>query len=260
VWYLPYVFTDTGQTVATGREVYGYPKQIATFGDDYPDELLSGGGTTVRGLCIDPFRPDAEATLRPMISARRDASAPGPAGPLASSHSPGFSILEEFRAVFPGELQVSAELPFGTAPGPSAVITPADAPAPPRSAPVRPWVRRVIDALQSIALAAEPVELIVDMIANPTLVFLKQFRDVSCATKACYQAVVEARLAVHAIGASYEALPAGQFEIRFEDWASHPIATDLGIAPRTAVTPARAFRARFDFDIRLGHEVWRAPT
>jgi hypothetical protein len=31
------------------------------------------------------------------------------------------------------------------------------------------------------------------MAMNPTLVFLKQFRDVECPTKACYQAIVEAR-------------------------------------------------------------------
>ena len=36
LWYLPYVFTDSGQTVATGREVYGYPKQVGTFDADYP--------------------------------------------------------------------------------------------------------------------------------------------------------------------------------------------------------------------------------
>ena len=48
VWYLPYVFVDSGQAVASGREVYGYPKQIGLFEDDYPDKLENGGTTTVR--------------------------------------------------------------------------------------------------------------------------------------------------------------------------------------------------------------------
>jgi hypothetical protein len=257
VWYLPYVFTDTGQTVATGREVYGYPKQIGVFDADYPDRLVSGGDTIVQALAIDPFGPDSEATLRPMILARH-VPAPGTATAIASSAQAEF--FEEFAIVFRGELQVSAEPPFGPAPGPSAVITPVDAPAPQRSAPSLPWVRRVIDALQRIVLAPEPAELIFDMINNPTLVFLKQFRDVSCATKACYQAVVEAPLAIDPIGATYHALDADRFVISFADWASHPIATDLGITPRTAVTPARVFKATLDFDIELGQEVWRAPT
>ena len=40
------------------------------------------------------------------------------------------------------------------------------------------------------------------------------------------------------------------------DWDSHPIASDLGIAPGTGQTPQFAFRAKFDFDIQLGLEVW----
>ena len=47
VWYLPYVFVDAGQAVASGREVYGYPKQIGLFEEDYPDKLKNGGTTTV---------------------------------------------------------------------------------------------------------------------------------------------------------------------------------------------------------------------
>jgi hypothetical protein len=257
VWYLPYVFTDTGQTVATGREVYGYPKQIGAFDADFPDNLINAGATTVQALAIDPFGPDEGAIPRPMISARLRAAA---AQAITGSDSPGFSVSDEFMAVFPGELQASAELPFGPAPEPSAVITPVDAPAPPPSAPSRPWVRRVIDAIESMVLAPDTATLIFDMINNPTLVFLKQFRDVSCATKACYQAVIEAPLWVDPIGATYEALDPGAFEISFDDWASHPIATDLGVPPRTAVRPARVFRATLDFDIKLGQEVWRAPT
>ena len=101
--------------------------------------------------------------------------------------------------------------------------------------------------------------LILDMVANPTLVFLKQFRDASCPTKACYQALVEAPLAVHPPGATYEELERELFEITVADWASHPIATELGIAPANQ-QPQLAFRASFGFDIKLGLEVWRAPT
>ena len=47
---IPYVFTDTGQTVATGREVYGYPKQLGKFAADYPGQLVSGLFSQASGL------------------------------------------------------------------------------------------------------------------------------------------------------------------------------------------------------------------
>jgi hypothetical protein len=258
VWYLPYVFTDTGQTVATGREVYGYPKQIGLFDANYPDNLLNGGETTVQALAIDPFGPNKKAELRPMVSALRDPTVRRRAEPITSDRR-DFSIHDEFTAAFPGGLQVERGRPRVIAPRPSAVITAVDAPSPPRSTPPRPWIRRMAGALERIATTLEPEELIIDMIANPKLVFLKQFRDVACETKACYQAVVEAPLRVHPIGATYQPLDADTFELSLADYASHPIASDLGI-PRGPVRPVRAFRATLDFDIQLGHEVWRAPT
>jgi len=48
VWYLPYVFVDSGQAAASGREVYGYPKQMADFEPRYPERLASPGTTTVK--------------------------------------------------------------------------------------------------------------------------------------------------------------------------------------------------------------------
>ena len=98
------------------------------------------------------------------------------------------------------------------------------------------------------------------MVLNPTLVFLKQFRDATCPTKACYQAVVEAPLAVEPVGARFRALDPGDFTITIEDWASHPLAYDFGIPAKTPLTPEYAFRAEFGFDIMLGEEVWRAST
>ena len=90
--------------------------------------------------------------------------------------------------------------------------------------------------------------------------FLKQFRDVSCATKACYQAVIEAPLQVDLLGASYERLEPGLFELTVRSWASDLMAAELGITANQPIVPERAFRASFGFDILLGLEVWRAPT
>ena len=73
--------------------------------------------------------------------------------------------------------------------------------APPRRArasSVPAWAgRRVLDTLLGRGRIEGADDLIAEMIESPTLVFLKQFRDASCPTKACYQAIVEAPLAVH---------------------------------------------------------------
>ena len=106
----------------------------------------------------------------------------------------------------------------------------------------------------------DPAELVLGMVANPTLVFLKQFRDATCATKACYQSIVEAPLAIEPIGAGYESIDPKLFGVTVHDWDSHPIAGDLGIAAAIPIQPTLAFRAELDFEVMLGDEVWRAPT
>ena len=260
VWYLPYVFTDSGQTVATGREVYGYPKQIGWFADDYPNKLLTGGESTVFGMGIDPFNPGQAARWLPMITAMRKTLTVGTSQQpvIATSDSDDFTVLDEFITGFPGDVEVDTALPSGPGTEHSAAITPLGAPPPPGPPPSLPWVRRVLSGLHGIGLAGSPMDMIIDMVKNPTLVFLKQFRDVECPTKACYQAVVEAPLGVRAMGAHYAALDPDHFELAIHDWASHPIATDLGVV--NPLKPQRAFRAQFNFDIMLGEEVWRAPT
>jgi hypothetical protein len=256
VWYLPYVFVDSGQAVASGREVYGYPKQMGRFAKTFPRELVDGGTTVVKAPAFDAFGPDEKAEPRPMIVAERLAERPGAAAVVRDGTVAFDALLDDLGAT----LGVSDDLPFGPAPPQSAVITPISSPPPSGAGQLPPpWAaRRPLETLRGPGIVAD-YGLIVDMVANPTLVFLKQFRDASCPTKACYQALVEAPLAVDPLGATYEELERELFKVTVADWASHPIASELGIAPVTQ-QPRRAFRASFDFDINLGLEVWRAPT
>jgi hypothetical protein len=257
VWYLPYVFVDAGQAVASGREVYGYPKQIGFFDDDYPDELDTGGTTTVSAPAIDPYGKTQKATPRAMFTAEPAGGAPAAGGPPAAAG--GFADLRE---LFTAGLGIRDDLPFGPPPRSAGAITPVGAPPPRRArAPSVPaWAgRRVLDTLRGRGQIGSAGDLVAEMIESPTLVFLKQFRDASCATKACYQAIVEAPLAVHLTTARYCPLDPKAYRITVGEWASHPIASDLGL-PRSPQVPELAFRAGFDFDIQLGSEVWRAPT
>jgi hypothetical protein len=255
LWYLPYIFTDTGQTVATGREIFGYPKQLGLFDAAYttPLEDEAGGVATVRAYAVDPYGPDSQVIGREMISVARKAGSPNP-----SSSASG--VAEELGLFFAGGFEVDETLPSGPGVAPRATITAADAPPPLRGPAVHPKVRGILNVLKGAALGDGPEALIADLVANPTLVFLKQFRDVACPTKACYQAVIEAPLSVELAGASYRALDPSLYELTVQSWAGDPIAADLGIPAATPISPERAFYAAFGFDIELGVEVWRAPT
>jgi hypothetical protein len=255
LWYLPYIFTDTGQTVATGREIFGYPKQLGLFRGAYTEvlERPAGGRATVRAYAVDPYDPESQVVERDMISVRRKRA------PASRTSSAG-SIAEELSLFFDGGLEIDATLPSGPGSSPRVTITAAGAPAPRRPPAVHPKVRGILSALSGAVLGGGDDVMIADLVADPTLVFLKQFRDVACPTKACYQAVIEAPLSVELTGASYRALDPSLFSVTVQSWAGDPIAADLGIDAATPLPPARAFYAAFGFDIELGVEVWRAPT
>lgn len=86
------------------------------------------------------------------------------------------------------------------------------------------------------------------------LFFLKQFRDVSDGSRACYQAIVEAACDLHTFrGGGF--LPAHALTIRAAD--SHPIARDLGLAPG-AIETGVGFWVSIDFSMTAGKTLWEA--
>ena len=254
VWYLPYVFADSGLAVASGREVYGYPKQAGTFDAKYPAQLVGGGTATVRALAMRTYGPGNAAEELAMISAKRQRG--GGAGPAQTVSG----VVDEIASWFEGGFATAGPKAVATGSRSSARILRLGAPPPAAEPPAPPWVKPALTEIEPMLAALEPLELILEMASSPTLAFLKQFRDVSCATKACYQAVVESRVAMTP-GATLELLDESLYEVTLEDWSSHPIATELLGAPgRTTVAPLRAFHAEFGFDVQLGEEIWRAPV
>lgn len=253
-WYLPYVFTDSAQTMATGREVYGYPKQTGSFAGGPPLDLAPGGRAEVEALAIDPFDPQSVATSRPMVAVQRSASGTG----ALPSLGPVSSLLGEVDELFPGSFSISATVASGSPPAADLQIThPGQSPA---KKPAAPWpVKQVLSTMGAGGLVADKPALVASLVADPRLVFLKQFRDVACPTKACYQSIIEAPLQLHLAGASYHAYDATELTMEIADWASHPIAGDLGVAGATPLPVERAFRAEFGFDTLLGEERWRRP-
>jgi hypothetical protein len=68
-WVPLFVFVDAGSAMSTGREVYGFPKQMARF--EMPDTPPPGDGAfRVETVVMDPFAPDTVARMAPIFEAR----------------------------------------------------------------------------------------------------------------------------------------------------------------------------------------------
>jgi hypothetical protein len=86
------------------------------------------------------------------------------------------------------------------------------------------------DAAATIGTGALLVELIAALVdKSARQVFLKQFRDAQSSTAACYQAIVEAPFEV----ANFSWRPTPQWTVKITPITSHPITTELGVAPQT---------------------------
>lgn len=107
--------------------------------------------------------------------------------------------------------------------------------------------------LQDLRLGANELNDIVH--GRVPFVFLKQFRDVEDGSKACYQSIVETPCGLTKFYSG--GLLHGDYGVRIQDCASHPIRERLGLDQGT-IRPVLSFWSRFDFEIGNGVEVWKA--
>jgi hypothetical protein len=129
---------------------------------------------------------------------------------------------------------------------------------PQRSSGPLPLIRHLLGDRPELVAGAEVVlgdiqltaGLIADLLAGRVgQVFLKQFRDATDGTRACYQAVVAAPIQIRRVES---ALSARDWSIRVHPLDSHPIGVELGIADQQA---AVAFDIEIDFLLENGYEV-----
>lgn len=137
--------------------------------------------------------------------------------------------------------------------------------APPDPAPwdlpgsIVPGIRSLLGGGTPASRVPNPLELPVhiwDLLnRNVPLVFLKQFPAADDGAFACYQAVVETRIAVDTL--RHAAPFPGRFTFRHSPCESHPLHDDLGLGIEQPVL----FGFWVDFDGRLdrGSVLWRAP-
>jgi hypothetical protein len=129
---------------------------------------------------------------------------------------------------------------------------------PQRSSGPLPLIRHLLGDRPELVAGAEVVlgdiqltaGLIADLLAGRVgQVFLKQFRDATDGTRACYQAVVEAPIQIRRVESG---LSARDWTIQVHPLDSHPIGDELGVGDQTA---GLAFDIEIDFVVEDGYDV-----
>src|SRR5262249_49795551 len=72
VWAVPYAFVDQGAPLSGGREIFGFPKQLADIAVSGDRESLAE--LTVSALAIERFAASASAQQRRVIDVRPEVS------------------------------------------------------------------------------------------------------------------------------------------------------------------------------------------
>lgn len=208
LWFLPYVFVDVPTTMATGREVYGYPKELAylTWPQGKDDPLVMRAETMV----LPVYSPQTKLVRAPILEVKKTGR-PGAAEWLGER--------------FPSLPTAFAHL----------------------------GLKEGLEVLE--ALVEDLVKLEVPM------VFLKEFRDVVDPRAACYQVILESPARVAGLPIGWPTLC--EVAITIYDYASHPIAKDLGLCTPSdgslTVTVPCGIEVHFDFVVELGRIVWPPP-
>ena len=77
-WIPAYLFVDTGQALVSGREVWGFPKQLGRFNFSPPARDPGGARTfSAEGMVVSPFGPDSPSRWATMFEARPISAKPG---------------------------------------------------------------------------------------------------------------------------------------------------------------------------------------
>ena len=94
-WFLPFLFVDESNVIATGREVYGFNKQAAQF---HKPTSIQRPEFSIDVLGLTEFKPDATSQLERLLEMRQ-------LDQIASDEPPGvWSSLDKARAAITPEL------------------------------------------------------------------------------------------------------------------------------------------------------------
>jgi Acetoacetate decarboxylase (ADC) len=250
VAYAPYVYASLPPGWRMEREIFGYPQQLADIvispeeGDGLLDRL------DLKAYAIRRFSPDAiskKDSLILSIEKKQDGQTAVSADQLAQNlvaaliDEPPPSTRQRGRHRFQHRhfLATSSKPKFG--------VTDADisflgrcAREPPEREAMESGSGTILSDWRSLGPADD---LNTSLLAGAfRMLFLKQFRDIVFADRACYQAIVEAPIT--ASGYKW-GIMSGGYRLTLEDLDSAPINRELGVRIGPSEIPL-AFRVELD--------------
>ncbi len=177
--FLPCLFVDNSHVITTGREVYGFNKQIGQFQKPQNIQIPE---FSMDVLGVKELDPEAQFMQERLLEMRYTLPNPGGQSPTT------WDSWDQAKARFEQDLL------------------------------------KQMEANPNNRLVELGTDLIKD---NLPVVFLKQFRDVTDSRRACYQAIVEAPIQIRQF--EQGGFLAGQYTLRINPLASHPVAQTLGL-------------------------------
>lgn len=227
-WYMPYVFNSEVSAVITGREVYGYPKIHTPMKMDWD-------GDQPHSVSIDfPVLVGKQWGTRTLQVLTQEDLAPLAPTSAVDSVKAAIELSGRTSSAQPAESDATPPLRLRLRPAPPRKI-PERQPRPP--APPGPHDDWMWDGSK---LSAPGREAARELLANAPLVFLKQFRDAEMSDRACYQAIIHAKLVMTGRALrSVVPLTRDSYSIRLPNSADFPLVQEVGlIEADKRVTPA----------------------
>ena len=98
-----YLFVDNGPAMASGREVWGFPKQLGQFDfTPQPADRAAARTFKVNGYVLNPYQPSTRAAWAPVCETRPDAPADGGGGVLGTLEALAEMVLNRLGESFAG--------------------------------------------------------------------------------------------------------------------------------------------------------------
>jgi hypothetical protein len=270
---LDYLFVDSGQAMANGREIFGFPKQIGSFQPDdpwldCPDVPLpveSPAGFRLDTLGVERFGPDAWAANHELWRLERVGEGGAPTsvvdprgmmklladalGAFGSRHVVG-DLLHPFADVEP-DRSAAVSVPYRAPLGRGGVVT---LDTHPYHTPDPLGQNRMAMPVQRAATAS--FNLIEELAQNRlSTLLLKQVRSATREGAASFQAVIQLRAerTMRSMG-----VLAGQYQLRVKPLDSAPMASTFGWTPSGAVPSVLSVFTEYDFVYSHGQTLWSA--